>query len=140
MSCAVWSRLQWRSAVVRGAARTLLRHLVDIAGTHSQRWTPRCTPSSVWQALLTPRSFPRLQRSYGLGVGCRVCSPCCRWVFFLSPSQGSSVLVGSPCLLLIPEYFNLFFHFQVQCHFMLLCCVFLPSFCFMGWKCMPEWV
>ncbi len=63
MSCAVWNRLQWRSAVVWGAARTLLRHLVDAAGTHSQRWTPRCTPSSVWQALLTPRSFPRCKDS-----------------------------------------------------------------------------
>ena len=60
MSCAVWNRLQWRSAVVRGAARTLLRHLVDAAGTHSQRWTPRRTPSSVWQALLTPEVFPML--------------------------------------------------------------------------------
>ena len=60
LSCAVRSRLQWRSAVVRGAARTLLRHLVDAAGTHSQRWTPRRTPSSVWQALLTPEVFPTL--------------------------------------------------------------------------------
>ena len=60
MSCAVWNRLQWRSAVVRGAARTLWRHLVDAAGTHSQRWMPRCTPSSVWQALLTPEVFPML--------------------------------------------------------------------------------
>ena len=60
LSCAVRSRLQWRSAVVRGAARTLLRHLVDAAGTHSQRWMPRCTPSSVWQALLTPEVFPTL--------------------------------------------------------------------------------
>ena len=60
LSCAVRSRLQWRSAVVRGAARTLLRHLVDAAGTHSQRWTPRRTPSSVWQALLTPEVVPML--------------------------------------------------------------------------------
>ena len=60
MSCAVWNRLQWRSAVVRGAARTLLRHLVDAAGTHSQRWMPRCTSSSIWQALLTPEVFPTL--------------------------------------------------------------------------------
>ena len=60
MPCAVWSRLQGRSAVVRGAARTLWRHLVDSAGTHSQRWMPRCTPSSVWQALLTPEVVPTL--------------------------------------------------------------------------------
>ena len=33
---------------------------MDIAGTHSQRWTPRRTPSSVWQALLTPEVFPML--------------------------------------------------------------------------------
>ena len=34
--------------------------------------------------------------------------------------------MGSPCLLLIPENFNLFFYFQVLYHFMLLCYVFLP--------------
>ena len=33
---------------------------MDAAGTHSQRWTPRRTPSSVWQALLTPEVFPML--------------------------------------------------------------------------------
>ena len=47
--------------------------------------------------------------------------------------------MGSPCLLLIPAYFGLFFYFQVLFHCMLFCCVFLPSFCFTGWKCTPDW-
>ena len=33
---------------------------MDAAGTHSQRWMPRCTPSSVWQALLTCEVVPTL--------------------------------------------------------------------------------
>eukprot|EP00076_Gallus_gallus_P045121 XP_025010659.1 uncharacterized protein LOC107049815 isoform X3 [Gallus gallus] len=51
---------QWRVVTLSSAARTLWRHLVDAAGTHSQRWMPRCTPSSVWQALLTCEVVPTL--------------------------------------------------------------------------------
>ena len=42
------------------AAKALLRHLVDTAGTCTHRWMPRSAPSSVWQALLTPEVVPML--------------------------------------------------------------------------------
>ena len=93
---------------------------MDAAGTHSQRWTPRRTPSSVWQALLTPEVFPMLAE---------VLRACC-WLSLvltlLSPGVLPLPISRAPqlswdlCLLLIPEYFNLFFYFQVLYHFMLL--------------------
>ena len=90
-SCAVWNRLQWRSAVVRGAVRTLLRLLVDTAGTHSQRWMPRSTPSCVWQALLSPEVVPTLAE---------VLWAWCRFLLvltLLSPGVVPLPVIGLPC-------------------------------------------
>ena len=139
MSCAVWSRLQWRSAVVRGAARTLWRHLVDAAGTHSQRWMPRCTPSSVWQALLTPEVFPMLA-----GVLRAWC-----WLSLVLTLQSPGVLplpiIGVPRSdgISVPSVdprvlqFVLLFSGSVPFHAFVLC---FSSFCFTGWKCTPGWI
>ena len=127
MSCAVWNRLQWRSAVVRGAVRTLLRLLVDTAGTHSQRWTPRCTPSSVWQALLTPEVVPALAEV--LRAWC--------WLSLVLTLQSPGVLplpiIGVPRSDGIsvpsadPRERGLFSYIQVQYHFFMLCNISLPS-------------
>ena len=53
-------RWHWRVVTLLSSARTLLRLLVDTAGTHTHRWMPRSAPSSVWQALLTPEVVPML--------------------------------------------------------------------------------
>ena len=139
MPCAVWSRLQGRSAVVRGAARTLLRHLVDAAGTHSQRWMPRCTPSSVWQALLTPEVFPMLA-----GVLRAWC-----WLSLVLTLQSPGVLplpiIGVPRSdgISVPSVdprelqFVLLFSGSVPFHAFVMC---FSSFCFTGWKCTPGWI
>ena len=138
LSCAVRSRLQWRSAVVRGAARTLLRHLVDAAGTRSQRWTPRCTPSSVWQALLTPEVVPTLAEV--LRAWC--------WLSLvltlLSPGVLPLPILGLPSSggISVPSVdprelqFVLLFSGSVPFHAFVLC---FSSFCFTGWKCTPGW-
>ena len=126
MSCAVWSRLQWRSAVVRGAARTLWWHLVDIAGTHSQRWTPRCTPSSVWQALLTPEVVPTLAEVLRawcwLSLVLTLLSPGVLPLPILGLPSSGGISVPS----VDPRVLQYVFLFQVLYHFMLLCYVFLP--------------
>ena len=139
MSCAVWNRLQWRSAVVRGAARTLLRHLVDAAGTHSQRWMPRCTSSSVWQALLTPEVFPTLAEV--------VWAWC--WLLLvltlLSPGVLPLPIIGLPSSggISVPSVdprvlqFVLLFSGSVPFHAFVMC---FSSFCFTGWKCTPGWI
>ena len=139
MSCAVWNRLQWRSAVVRGAARTLLRHLVDAAGTHSQRWMPRCTSSSIWQALLTPEVFPTLAEV--------VWAWC--WLLLvltlLSPGVLPLPIIGLPSSggISVPSVdprvlqFVLLFSGSVPFHAFVMC---FSSFCFTGWKCTPGWI
>ena len=53
-------RWQWSVVTLWSGARTLLRLLVDTAGTRTHRWMPRSAPSSVWQALLTPEVVPML--------------------------------------------------------------------------------
>ena len=139
MPCAVWSRLQGRSAVVRGAARTLWRHLVDAAGTHSQRWMPRCTPSSVWQALLTPEVVSILAEV--LRAWCRLSLV----LILLSPGVLPLPILGLPSSggISVPSVdprelqFVLLFSGSVPFHAFVMC---FSSFCFTGWKCTLGWI
>ena len=72
-------------------ARTLLRLLVDTAGTHSQRWMPRSTPSYVWQALLSPEVVPTLAEV--LWAWCRFSLV----LTLLSPGVVPLPVIGLPC-------------------------------------------
>ena len=111
---------------------------MDKTRTERHGWMPRCTPSSVWQALLTPEVFPMLAA---------VLRACC-WLSLvltlLSPGVLPLPVLGLPSSggISVPSVdprelqFVLLFSGSVPFHAFVLC---FSSFCFTGWKCTPGW-
>ena len=91
-------RWHWRVVTLLSSARTLLRLLVDTAGTHTHRWTPRSMPFFVWQALFFPGGRSHACRG---PMGLLLVYPCAHLAFqgcssYLTPFPTLHFQAGAP--------------------------------------------
>ena len=87
----VLSRRVWTPAFLPSDVMTLLRLLVDTAGTHSQRWTPGSASSCVWHGLLCTAVVPALAEV--LWAWCQLSLV----LTLLSPGVVPLPVIGLPC-------------------------------------------